>query len=90
MLESAVAPPGQTFDQEELYTDIFEKAAALMESLVKNHLFIDGTKRTGITCAVLFLRQNGFTFSATNAELAKFTLRVATSKINRFEIAEWL
>jgi death on curing protein len=90
LLESAVARPRQTFGNEELYPDIFEKAAALMESLVNNHPFIDGNKRTGIACTVLFLRQNGITFSAKNSELEKFTLRVASSKIKRSEIAVWL
>ena len=90
LLESAVARPRQTFGNEELYRDIFEKAAALMESLVNNHPFIDGNKRTRIACTVLFLRQNGITFSAKNSELEKFTLRVASSKIKRSEIAVWL
>jgi death-on-curing protein len=90
LLESAVARPRQTFGNEELYPNIFEKAAALMESLVNNHPFIDGNKRTGIACTVLFLRQNGITFSAKNSELEKFTLRVASSKIKRSEIAVWL
>jgi death on curing protein len=90
LLESAVQRPRQTFGNEELYPDIFEKAAALMESLVNNHPIIDGNKRTGIACTVLFLRQNGITFSAKNSELEKFTLRVASSKIKRSEIAVWL
>jgi len=90
LLESAVARTRQTFGNEELYPDIFEKAAALMESLVNNHPFIDGNKRTRIACTVLFLRQNGLTFSAKNSELEKFALRVASSKIKRSEIAVWL
>ena len=90
LLESVVARPRQTFGNEELYPDIFEKAAALMESLVNNHPFIDGNKRAGIACTVLFLRQNGITFLAKNSELEKFTLRVASSKIKPFEIAVWL
>ena len=90
LLESAVERPRHTFGNEELYPDIFEKAAALMESLVNNHPFIDGNKRTRIACTVLFLRQNGITFSAKNSELEKFTLRVASSKIKPSEIAVWL
>ena len=90
LLESAVARPGQTFDKKDLYSDIFEKAAALMESLVNNHPFIDGNKRTGIACTVLFLRRNGVTFSAKNSELENFTLRVASSNTKRSEIAVWL
>ena len=90
LLESAVARPRATFDQQELYPDVFEKASALLESLIQNHPFVDGNKRTGIACAVLFLQQNGISFSAKNADLAKFTLRVASSKTGRSEITKWL
>jgi death-on-curing protein len=90
LLESAIARPQVTFEGYELYPDIFEKASALMESLINNHPFLDGNKRTGIACAVLFLKQNGISFSAKNAELEKFTLRVASSNVGRSEIAKWL
>jgi death-on-curing protein len=90
LLESAIARPKATFDRQELYTDVFEKAAALMESLINNHPFVDGNKRTGIACTVLFLKQNGISFSVKNPELEKFTLRVASSKIGLPEIAKWL
>lgn len=90
LLESAIARPQATFDRQELYPDIFEKAAALMESLINNHPFVDGNKRTGIACAVLFLKQNGISFSAKNPELEKFTLRVASANAGRSEIAKWL
>ena len=90
LLESAVARPQATFDQQELYSDLFEKAAAFMESLINNHPFVDGNQRTGIACAVLFLQQNGISFSAKNADLEKFTLRVASSKAGRSEITTWL
>ena len=90
LLESAIARPQATFDKQELYPDMFEKAATLMESLINNHPFVDGNQRTGIACAVLFLKQNGISFSAKNAELEKFTLRVASSNVGRSEIAEWL
>ena len=90
LLESAVARPQATFDRQELYPDMFEKAAALMESLINNHPFVDGNKRTGIACAVLFLQQNGVSFSAENADLEKFTLRVASSRAGRSEITKWL
>jgi death-on-curing protein len=42
------------------YANIFEEAAALMESLANNHGFVDGNKRTGFTAADTFLRLNGF------------------------------
>jgi death-on-curing protein len=46
-LESALARPFQTFDNAELYQTIIDKAAALIESILINHPFIDGNKRTG-------------------------------------------
>jgi death on curing protein len=90
LLESAIARPRATFGDQELYKNIFEKAASLMESLVSKHPFVDGNKRTGIACTVLFLKQNGIVFSAKNSELEKFTLRVASSKIKLPEMAKWL
>lgn len=59
LLESAVMRPKATFGGEELYSDVFSKAAALMHSLIRNHPFVDGNKRTGIAAAGLFLAQNG-------------------------------
>ena len=46
-LESALARPFQTFGGEDLYPDLFSKAAAIGESIIINHPFIDGNKRTG-------------------------------------------
>lgn len=90
MLEAASARPQATFDEQELYPDLFSKAAALMDSLINNHPFVDGNKRTAITAAALFLRQNGYRLTITNAELEAFTLRVASSRVDVGEVATWL
>jgi len=90
LLESAVARPRATFGGEDLYPDLFSKAAALMSSLIRNHPFVDGNKRTGIAAAALFLRQNGHCLTATNQELEAFTLYVAESRPGIPEIATWL
>jgi death-on-curing protein len=89
-LEAAVARPRATFDGEELYPDLFHKAAALLESLINNHPFVDGNKRTGITAAGLFLRQNSYRLTVSNSELETFTLSVATGQTGVKEIAAWL
>ena len=68
LLASAVARPQATFDGADLYPDLFEKAAALMDSLTRNHPFVDGNKRTAIAAAALILRQNGLRLETTNAE----------------------
>ena len=90
LLASAVARPTATFDGQELYPTLFDKAAALMQSLVLNHPFVDGNKRTGITAAGLFLRQNGKQLQTSNEEMAAFTLRVAEGGLALNEIAGWL
>ncbi len=90
LLESAVMRPRATFGGAELYLDLFAKAAALLQSLVNNHPFVDGNKRTGITAAGLFLAQNGVRLVASNAELEAFTLTVITSSLAIDEIAGWL
>ena len=46
-LESALNQPRMTFDGESLYPTIVEKASALGFSIIKNHPFVDGNKRTG-------------------------------------------
>jgi len=58
LLESAAARPQATFDGEDLYPDLFTKAAALMHALIQNHPFVDGNKRTGTVAAGLFLEIN--------------------------------
>ncbi|MFT5431844.1 MAG: prophage maintenance system killer protein [Myxococcota bacterium] len=46
-----------------LYADIFHQAAAYMFYVIKNHIFLDGNKRTGLACAVTFLEWNGVVFA---------------------------
>ena len=89
LLESAVARPQAGFSDEELYLGLFTKAAALMDSLVNNHPFIDGNKRIGISAAGLFLLQNGFRLETTQAEMERFTLKVASSSVELADIAAW-
>lgn len=89
LLESAVARPQATFGGEDLYPDVYTKAAALMSSLINNHPFVDGNKRVGITAASLFLIRNGFRLSTTNEELEQFTLQVAQGAVTVEQVAAW-
>jgi death-on-curing protein len=89
LLQSAVAKPAVMFGGKELYPDIFYKAAALMESLIKNHPFIDGNKRTAITSAGVYLARNGYVLEANQKELERFTLAKATNKFIVAEAADW-
>ena len=59
MLHAAVARPFVTFENIEIYASPFEKAAALLHSLIKSHPFMDGTKRTAFLSALYLLGING-------------------------------
>ncbi len=89
-LESAVAQPRMTFNDEELYPTILEKASALGFSLIQNHPFIDGNKRAGHAAMESFLMFNGSEISANVDEQVDLILGVASGKIDRNTFTEWL
>ena len=90
LLESAIARPFQSFDGKDLYPSIFEKAAALGESLIINHPFVDGNKRTGTVAMIAFLEENGLHFSASEENLYNFVISISTGEKKFEEIVEWL
>lgn len=89
LLASAVARPMAAFAGEELYPDLFAQAAALMQSLLLNHPFLDGNKRTGITAAALLLLRNGYRLTADNAELERFTFAVVNGQRSLEAMGDW-
>lgn len=89
-LLSALGRPVAGFNGEDLYPDLFTKAAALMDSLIRNHPFSDGNERTGMAAAGLFLLRNGYRLVVTNPDLEKQALEVAQSRRTIREIAAWL
>jgi death-on-curing protein len=89
-LESALARPFQTFDNNELYPAAIEKAASLIESILTNHRFVDGNKRTGLVLVRLYLINSGFDINATKEEKHEFVISIATGKRRFEEIVMWL
>jgi death-on-curing protein len=89
-LEAALGRPQMTFAGEDLYPDVESKAAALMHSLVMNHPFVDGNKRTGAAVAELFLNLNGVELEADDDDLVAITLSVARGEVNAEALAIWL
>lgn len=90
MLLSALGRPQTSFDDNDLYPDLFSKAAALIDSLIRNHPFIDGNKRSAITATGLFLLINGYTLIVKDEEMVRFTLACAQSQVVLDEIQIWL
>jgi len=60
LLESAVHRPRQSLFGEDAYPSLFDKAAAMLDSLVKDHCFHNGNKRTAYLVTKSFLMLNGF------------------------------
>jgi death-on-curing protein len=79
-LESALARPRMTFGNQELYPTVVEKASALGFSLIKNHPFVDGNKRTGHAAMETFLVLNGFELDASVDEQEQIILQVASGE----------
>jgi death on curing protein len=89
-LESAVAQPEASFDGEDLYPDLASKAAALGHSLIQNHPFVDGNKRIGHAAMEVFLLLNSHEIDASVDEQEAIIIEVASGKVSRIELSEWV
>ena len=90
LLHSAVERPKAQFGGVFLYSTIWLMAASQLHSLVKNHPFEDGNKRTAFFSTLRLLRKNGYEFSAPNNEIIDFVVEVDTKNRKLDEIAHWL
>ncbi|MEK6543608.1 MAG: type II toxin-antitoxin system death-on-curing family toxin [Elusimicrobiota bacterium] len=90
LLESALARPKQTFDGRDLYPTLHLKAAALATSLIKNHPFVDGNKRTAVASMAIFLKANDFILNCTNTELLRFTDLLVAGSLDIGHAADWI
>jgi death-on-curing protein len=91
LLGSAAARPQTTVFGEDAYPDIWTKAAALLQSVVKNHSLIDGNKRLGWLSTAVFLELNGVpTQHATNDDVFEFVIGIAAGAGTIEDIAEGL
>jgi death-on-curing protein len=90
LLESAIAQPRMTFGGEDLYPSLIEKAAALGFSIIMNHPFVDGNKRTGHAVTETFLVLNGMEISASIDEQECVILAIASGELERDTFVEWL
>ena len=80
LLESAVGRPFATAFGKEAYSGLVQKSAALFHSLISNHPFLDGNKRTAVVALDHFLLANGDLIVMPDAEMYAFTMRVASYK----------
>lgn len=90
LLESAAYRPQASFGGQDLYPDLFSKAAALGHSIIANHPFVDGNKRTGFETMRLMLRLNGYDLHASLHAKFNFVVSIAKGELSQQEIADWL
>ena len=89
LLKSALACPLQhhAYRPE---VDIVELGALYTASVVSNHPFVDGNKRTGFVVGILFLELNGYRFSASEETAAQAVIDLAAGKLNEAQHAAFL
>jgi death on curing protein len=69
--------------------DFADLAALYLVAFAGTQGFTDGNKRTGLACALVFLRLNSVSFDPDATELYEVTMRVATHQIGDSEAAKW-
>ena len=85
-LNSIIKNLNQTFDKQELYSSIEEKASHLLYFVIKDHPFVDGNKRIASTLFIYFLSKNNYLHKTTgeikinDRALVALALLIATSK----------
>ncbi|GAA0383008.1 toxin Doc [Acrocarpospora corrugata] len=83
LLHAAVLRPQTSVYGEDAYPDLWTKAAALMQSLIIGHPLVDGSKRLGWTCAVVFLELNGEVLTGTDTDAAEeLVIAVTTGELD--------
>lgn len=90
LLASAVQRPQTMLYGEEIYPTLPIKAAAFVESLVRNHALVDGNKRLGWISLTLFLYMNGKTLLVDHDEGYEFIVGIASGQLDFEAIVEWL
>jgi death on curing protein len=89
LMVSALARSANIFAHEP-GADIFRLAAAYCAGIVKNHPFVDGNKRTGVLCAVVFLGINGVELVFDEVEIVAMIYGLAASEITELQLEDWL
>ena len=89
LLESALAKAPNRWHYE-TGSDLMDFAASYGYGLTCNHAFIDGNKRIAFLAMFVFLGLNGYRLIATEPEVVKLMLDVASGKCDENELAKWL
>lgn len=89
LLGSAIARPRASVFGQDAYPDVLTKAAALFESMVRNHALHDGNERLSVVVTWAFLRLNGVNLIHTEDEAYDFALATAAGELTLEQIRDW-
>ena len=89
LIESALERPRNRWAYEEM-VDLADLAAAYGYGLVKNHGFVDGNKRVAFMAAYAFLGLNDFDLDASEPEVVRIMLDLASSNLTELDFASWI
>jgi death-on-curing protein len=89
-LDLCVESPRRIIYGQEIYSDILEKAAALLKELTKLHPFFAGNKRTAYLAASMFLELNGYALSAPTSQAVNVSIETASCTKDVPEIFDWM
>lgn len=87
LLDSAAHRPQVSLMGQDAYSSLHDKAAVLLESLVRNHPLVDGNKRLGWTATFVFYGLNGYDLAAPEDEAYDLVIAVSTGSIDYHETA---
>jgi death-on-curing protein len=86
LLESALYRPRTGY-----YADLVEMAAALFESLIMNHPFVDGNKRVAFFATDVFLRMNGYRLEVDAIKAHRFLIGLLEKNLCNFDrLLPWI
>ncbi|MCB2299945.1 type II toxin-antitoxin system death-on-curing family toxin [Clostridium tagluense] len=90
LIDSALNRASATFDGIDLYWEIEGKISAITYGLIKNHGFVDGNKRIGVSVMVLLLKLNKINIKYSQKQLIELGLKVADGTFSEKDIKIWI
>ncbi len=89
-LEMSFARPRQIIAYADVHVTVFDLAAALCVSILRNHPFVDGNKRAGFLALGMMLGMNGLYLDASEREAAEVVLSVAAGEMTEEAFRDWI
>lgn len=89
-LEASLATQTQNVFGQELYQTVIDKSAALIRSIIADHPFVDGNKRTAMLVGLTFLDINDVHIEVSKGDVENFAVKIALDKLDISAISSWL